>query len=657
MADSQIVERAVAALNEASGQVSAVWATFLSLLAYLAVAVGATTHVDLLLEKPIRLPLLGVDLGLFAFYGAAPFLLLIFHLYFLVQLYALAGKAHALNHTLLDVPAMASRDALRRRLHVFMLTQALAGPHRGFVPRLLLRLTLWLTAVFLPIAVLVFVQLRFLPYHSETMTWWHRTAILLDLAILWALWPLILHPSGAMRPFLRDLVAPVRGLPRRLRDRTGPGYGELLRQVRAGRIGLRGIIAAWRQHRLVTREMEMATDAVQAAGWLLVASVLVAMFSIIVVTVPGGHLERRLVALADLWLPASAVRTVDGQRMLTLTAVLLEGRIDPITQAPASPLYRNLVIVQRDLVDDALYAKAEVSLPLRGRRLDYATIAGVDLHQADLTGAMLQGADLSWTDLQGAVLTGADLRGARLEGAQLTGAMLAQARLQNASMPGVQLQGADLDGADLTDAALNGARLQGVALLGADLQGAELVGVDLRGASLLGSRLGAALIAQTNLSLTDLRDVGTSGTNVGRLPQRPDDDDAAGDLLQRTFNGPAAAAGVGWPPPLARELDRRDVLVGGNPSREIIGMVQAGATMMAYRTGLVDYLAGIACADRWIAAGIARQVLAEGRWQDLEQVRIALAGRLLQPDCSGAGGLPSMIVRWLQAVGDFQRGG
>ncbi|HET6468477.1 MAG TPA: hypothetical protein VFG43_08890, partial [Geminicoccaceae bacterium] len=151
MADRDAIEKALATVNEASGQVAAIWVTLLSLATYLAIAVGATTHTDLLLESPIRLPLLNVELGLFTFYWAAPLLFLVFHLYFLIQLYALAGKAHAFNALLAMGLAQGERDRLRGRLHVFMPTQALAGPARGLVPRALLRLTLWLTAVLGPV--------------------------------------------------------------------------------------------------------------------------------------------------------------------------------------------------------------------------------------------------------------------------------------------------------------------------------------------------------------------------------------------------------------------------------------------------------------------------------------------------------------------------
>ena len=47
----------------------------------------------------------------------------------------------------------------------------------------------WLTLVLLPIAVLLYLQLGFLPYHSEQITFGHRLAVLADVALLLYFWP------------------------------------------------------------------------------------------------------------------------------------------------------------------------------------------------------------------------------------------------------------------------------------------------------------------------------------------------------------------------------------------------------------------------------------------------------------------------------------
>ena len=66
------------ALNEAAGKASVLWTSFVLFQLYLAIAFGSVTHHDLLLEKPITLPVLNVALPLVGFFVVAPALLLIF---------------------------------------------------------------------------------------------------------------------------------------------------------------------------------------------------------------------------------------------------------------------------------------------------------------------------------------------------------------------------------------------------------------------------------------------------------------------------------------------------------------------------------------------------------------------------------------------------
>jgi hypothetical protein len=82
-----------------------------------------------LLEKPIRLPLLNVDLPLVGFFAVAPTVLLIFHFYVFLQLGGLANKARDYNTLLaVDAPVASDRRYIRQRLDAFPILQFLAGP-------------------------------------------------------------------------------------------------------------------------------------------------------------------------------------------------------------------------------------------------------------------------------------------------------------------------------------------------------------------------------------------------------------------------------------------------------------------------------------------------------------------------------------------------
>src|SRR5215208_4342610 len=88
------------ALNDAAGKASVLWTTFVTFELYLAIAFGSVTHRDLLLETPVKLPILNVDLPLVAFFVVAPVVFVIFHFYVFLQLSGLATKAQAYNNLL-----------------------------------------------------------------------------------------------------------------------------------------------------------------------------------------------------------------------------------------------------------------------------------------------------------------------------------------------------------------------------------------------------------------------------------------------------------------------------------------------------------------------------------------------------------------------------
>ncbi len=51
----------------------------------------------------------------------------------------------------------------------------------------------------LPPAVLVLLQLGFLPFHDPAILFWQRAAVGIDLALLWVFWPIIQSPDGRLR--------------------------------------------------------------------------------------------------------------------------------------------------------------------------------------------------------------------------------------------------------------------------------------------------------------------------------------------------------------------------------------------------------------------------------------------------------------------------
>src|SRR5215475_14088373 len=171
-------------LNDSATRVSTLWISFLVFGLYLVVAAGAVTDRQLLLEDPVKLPALSVDLPLVGFFFLTPILFVIFHTYVLIQVLLLARTAAAYNNAL-DRTVRASIDnaAMRQRLANTLFAQIFAGSPRergGWVGRLL-RLIAWITLAIAPVLVLLLLEFRFLPYHSHLIAWTIRLLILVDL--------------------------------------------------------------------------------------------------------------------------------------------------------------------------------------------------------------------------------------------------------------------------------------------------------------------------------------------------------------------------------------------------------------------------------------------------------------------------------------------
>ncbi len=186
------VEQLLLALNSVAQRIQSLWITFISFGAYLTIAVLGTTHRMLFLEEPVKLPLFNIDLPLTSFYLVAPGFLLIFHFYVLVQLVLLARSASAFENALAAIePTAEFSDAVKMRVDNSIFVQLLAGadPERRGRNAWLIRPVAWLTVMILPALLFLLIELQFLPYHHDAVTWFHRALFIFELVFLLLLWP------------------------------------------------------------------------------------------------------------------------------------------------------------------------------------------------------------------------------------------------------------------------------------------------------------------------------------------------------------------------------------------------------------------------------------------------------------------------------------
>ena len=447
------------AVVDAAGVGAGLWLSYLFVLFYFLVAVGGVTHRDLFLASPVKLPFLDVDLPLVGFFVLGPALFLVVHAYLLLHFVLLAGKVDAFDAELeAQIADEEVRARLRRQLPSNIFVQFHAGPRevRTGVVGLMLRLIALISVVAGPIALLVFFQLQFLPYHDEAATWWQRLAVVADLVLLWVLWPLI------------------------ARGRT-----------------------TWPRRHEIHRAKYAFLAALSLAPMVLVFGI---------ATYPGEWLET---ALPSANLIPTRIDRHGLSGWTSLHRILVAGAVDMDARQPTSIWSNRLVLPDFDVFDlgkydrDTKLADLPYTISLRTRHFEGAVLIGSVLRKADLTGAILDGATLNGIDLQGAKLDRAELQGAILDDAQLQGASLDHAGLRGASLEVAQLQNATLQGAHLQGAKLLGAQLQG-----ADLSSAELQGASLQLAQLQGATLDQAQLQGSSLSYAELRGATLRGAQL-----------------------------------------------------------------------------------------------------------------------------------------------
>ena len=156
------------AVNRAAARSNTAWLLFLALMAYAALTVGSVTHRDLLLDAGVVLPLLQVRIDLSRFFIAAPVAVALLHVMLVAQHVLLARKTLEFDAALRLLESTDRRShPLRLNLDSAFFVQALAGPDRSRVVAAILNGIAWLTLLILPLLLLLYMQVAFLPFHPR----------------------------------------------------------------------------------------------------------------------------------------------------------------------------------------------------------------------------------------------------------------------------------------------------------------------------------------------------------------------------------------------------------------------------------------------------------------------------------------------------------
>jgi uncharacterized protein YjbI with pentapeptide repeats len=440
--------------NRASDPAWSSWLAFLLLLTYVVVTLASVSHRALLLNSPVKLPIINADIPLVGFFQYAPALLLLVYLSLLVQHVILARKYRRFTDAIVSHEMeTGTQHPARERVHSYVFSQIAAGPKPNLITKFMMQLIVYVTFSVLPIITLLYFQIKFLPYNDVSITYWHRIAVILGFAVLILLTPLMQN------------TGPTR---RRWDIKVGPQA------------------EAW----------EASGTQVLLVLFLLP---LVVGFSWLIATVPNEWIDRRLGFVAP-----TSVRVGPTEEAKLLNPLVRRIVYDRLPNDNDKGWWRRWLLSHRILIveDTDLGADADERVVLRERDFRFALLSRSDLHRADLAWADLRGAQM-WKTLARGKLKDAQLQGAYLKEAQLQGAQLNSAQLQGADLSNAQLQGAELSYAKLQGANLRGAQLQGADLSYANLQGADLTGAQLQGANLEGVQLRGADLASAEIWLVN----------------------------------------------------------------------------------------------------------------------------------------------------------
>ena len=459
MSDEKQAEALLSSANDTAKLVRSVHLTFMLVMAYVGIIIASTTDVQLLKVSPVVLPLLNVKLPILEFYVITPWLVLFLHFNLLIQCYLLARKLHLFNAALSKCDEEVA-NGMRDRLFTFALSYNIVSRQNSFLIRFFQNGMMVFSVVIVPLVLLTWAQIRFIPYHSEAITWTHRAVVLADCLLLWIVWPMIVLPEARLKQWLVCNK-------RRVRKLFGMQVGQSTGEKRPNFTG--------------------------TGQWSVMISSFILLNISWFAAVHPGHNE-------------------DGSRQeqFFLANILFN--------LPGYPFRQDLHIEEKILIKSDISTKAEVALtsdqaykrsgvlqevmglPLQNRDLRFATFKNCAMPKVQLQGALLHGANFSGSFLQEGNFLSAKMQGVKMVSSDLTAAVLtdanmhkgqfiyadlSSAKMDQSKMDGAIFSYANMQYADLSSSYLQGAVLASACLQRADFREAIMDGIVLDGASMM----------------------------------------------------------------------------------------------------------------------------------------------------------------------------
>ena len=514
MRDNDIGKRvklALESVNDSARHFRTVYSFYLFFALFFLINVLITDQELLFREGYIQMPIVNVSVPVVRFFIVSPLVLLILHFNLLIQALFLSKKIalYSLELARDGGSEKSNREALDS-LFPMPLIYLITNSYDKKSMKWLIGTVVFISIVILPITILFFAQVQFLPYQNETFTWIHRITVLVDIGMLCWIWPYVTLPNKSWRDGYK---------------RIGYRHLFLTIMILLVFVTFAFYVTGGGISRLLPEALDNSVSTFTKRKFDLSTKVLVSEEPAPVLL--SAHYSAECIPKIGKDCDSSVIKPGSGFWCTQAKPLILNKRI-LVGVSLSNTILCAVKLEDANLFKANLFKANMIGANLRSAHLIEADLTGADLTGADLTGANLRRADLRGADLRRAVLSRVDLTGADLRKADLTGAVLFKADLAGANLTevnltetilfevdlaGADLTGADLTGADLTGADLTGANLTevnltetilfevdltGANLTGADLTGADLTGADLTGADLTGADLTGADLGFTN---------------------------------------------------------------------------------------------------------------------------------------------------------------
>ena len=183
------IRQSLDAANDGTATVQLLYSAFLILLVVGFAVVYGTTHRQLFLDELVSVTIgQSLHLPVSAFYALFPVIFVFLHFQLLWQMHFSATKLQRLNAVAERFGESASNPSIRLRIKNIVLSHTYVD---NSVASKVASAVIFATVTLLPWVLLLFAQLRFLPFHSDAVTLVHRLVVSIDVLLVLTMWPTI----------------------------------------------------------------------------------------------------------------------------------------------------------------------------------------------------------------------------------------------------------------------------------------------------------------------------------------------------------------------------------------------------------------------------------------------------------------------------------